>query len=210
MEDERAQDLIDRHREAWQSATKHPFLDGAREGSLSQNAFETWLVQDYLFVTDGLAFQSHIVARAPRRDQGLLINGLAALEAELGWFEEQAGRWNLKLDTSRHSTTEAYRDFLNSLEPDAYPTKITALWALERVYLESWRNAAPGHPDYREFVEHWTTPEFAVYVAGLGEAADDALEAADESERERAEAAFVEIVRLEREFWEMAIEEEGG
>ncbi len=209
MKDGRTQDLIDRHREAWQSATKHPFLDGAREGSLSQNAFETWLVQDYLFVTDGLAFQSHIVARAPRRDQGLLINGLAALEAELGWFEDQAGRWDLKLDAPRHSTTEAYRDFLNSLEHDPYPAKITALWALERVYLESWINATPGHLNYREFVEHWTTPEFAGYVAGLEEAADDTLEAADKSERERAEAVFVEIIRLEREFWEMALGEEG-
>ncbi len=204
MEDVRAQDLIDRHREAWQSATNHPFLDGAREGSLSQNAFATWLVQDYLFVTDGLAFQSHIVARAPRRDQGLLINGLAALEAELGWFEDQSRRWNLKLDAPRHPTTGAYRDFLNSLENESYAAKITALWALERAYLESWRNASPGHPDYRPFVEHWTTPEFAGYVTGLEGATDAALEAVDESERERAEAAFVEVISLEREFWEMA------
>ena len=210
MEDVRAQDLIDLHREAWQSATNHPFLDGAREGSLSQNAFATWLVQDYLFVTDGLAFQSHIVARAPRRDQGLLINGLAALEAELGWFEDQSRRWNLKLDAPRHPTTGAYRDFLNSLENESYAAKITALWALERAYLESWKNAAPGHPDYRPFVEHWTTPEFTGYVAGLEEAADATLASAGESEWEQAEAAFVEVIRLEREFWEMALGRDVG
>ncbi|MGI9048940.1 MAG: TenA family transcriptional regulator [Rubrobacteraceae bacterium] len=206
----RTQDLLDRHREAWRAATKHPFLKSVRDGTLLREAFATWLVQDYLFVTDGLSFQSRLISRAPRRDQALLISGLSALETELGWFEERAENRKLGLDAPRHPTTEAYRDFLHGLERESYAAKITALWALERAYLESWRNAAPGHPGYREFVEHWTTPEFAGYVTGLEEAADAALEAADESELERAEAAFVETIRLEKEFWEMALGKDGG
>ena len=201
----KAQDLLERHREAWRSATGHPFLEGVRDGSLGREAFTGWLVQDYLFVTDGLSFQARLIIHAPRRDQALLIGGLAALEAELGWFEKQAETRSLALDAPRHSTTRAYRDFLNGLDPEPYAAQITALWALERTYLESWNNAAPGHPDYREFVDHWTTPEFTDYVAGLEEAAGAALEAAGESERERAKTAFVETVRLEREFWEMAL-----
>ncbi|MCA1717048.1 MAG: hypothetical protein LC781_09480 [Actinobacteria bacterium] len=78
------------------------------------------------------------------------------------------------------------------------------MWAIERAYLEAWRSAAPGHPEYRQFVEHWTTPEFAGYVTGLEKAADDALRDSGEQERERAEAAFLEVARLERDFWEMA------
>ena len=75
---------------------------------------------------------------------------------------------------------------------------------------EAWRGAAPGHPDYREFVEHWTTEEFAGYVAGLREAADASLKTAGEDERRKAKTFFLEVARLERGFWEMAWSGGGG
>lgn len=198
----KARRLIERYPEVWSEATRHPFLDGVREGRLPGGTFETWLVQDYLFVSDLLVFQSRLLARSPRPAQAIIAGGLVALVDELGWFEEQASRLGLELDASRHPTTVAYRDLLSDLEGSSYPAGITALWAIERAYLEAWRNAMPGHPDYREFVEHWTTPEFAGYVAGLEEAADAALDGI--SEDERVETAFLDVARLERDFWQMA------
>lgn len=132
----------------------------------------------------------------------MLAVGLVAVEAELGWFEEKAGERGLELGVPRHPTTTAYRDFLFSLEREPYPAGITALWALERAYLEAWKNAAPGHPDYREFVEHWTTPEFVGFVAGLEKAAGSVPTSGGEGER--AETAFLEVTQLEKDFWEMA------
>lgn len=202
-----AQDLLSRNPEAWREATHHPFLDGVREGNLPAGAFESWLEQDYLFAADLLVFQSRLLARSPRRDQAVLAGGLTAVEAELGWFEEKAKERDLQLETRRHPTTAAYRDFLFGLEDEPYPVATTALWALERAYLEAWRSAAPGDTNYREFVEHWTTQEFADYVAGLEATADSSLETADEKERERAAAVFLEVCRLERDFWEMAFSE---
>lgn len=201
----KTRDLLGRHREAWRAATRHPFLDGVREGTLPAGTFEEWLVQDYLFVLDGLTFQSHLVPRAPREDQALVAGGLVALEAELTWFEEQAERRGLVLERPRHPTNAAYGDFLAGLADGPYPAEIVALWALEQAYLDAWRSASPGHPDYRPFVEHWTTPEFADYVAGLERAADAALAGASESERERAGAAFLEVAWLEKGFWDIAI-----
>lgn len=200
----KAQDLIKHHEPSWRKAIRHPFLDGVREGTLPEGVFERWLVQDYLFVLDGLAFQSRLIPRAPRHDQALIIGGLLALEAELGWFEEKARERGLALDASRHPTNVAYGEFLASLEDEPYPAAIVALWALELAYLEAWRGAAPGHPEYREFVEHWTTPEFADYVSGLEQATDAALGEASGEEKEHADAAFLEVARLERDFWEMA------
>ena len=200
----RAEDLISRHPEAWRGATRHPFLDSVRDGNLPVEAFEAWLGQDYLFVGYLLAFQARLLARAPRPAQGVLAGGLVAVEDELGWFEARARERGLKLDVARHPTTEAYRGLLDVLDEDPYPVGITALWALERAYLEAWGSAAPGHPEYRPFVEHWTTPEFAGYVAGLGEAADAAL-GGDGVPEDRVEAAFLEVASVERDFWEMAL-----
>ncbi|MDP8950998.1 MAG: TenA family transcriptional regulator [Actinomycetota bacterium] len=197
-------ELLERHPAAWHAATRHSFLDAVREGTLLTGAFEAWLAQDYLFAADLLVFQSRLLARCPRPDQAVLAGGLVALEAELGWFEEKAEERGLKLEASRHPTTSEYRNFLIELENEPYTVGITALWALERAYLEAWESAIPGHPDYREFVEHWTTPEFADYVASLQRATGSALEFGSGGERERAEAAFLEVTRLEKDFWEMA------
>lgn len=206
----KAADLVSVHPEAWEKATRHPFLNAVREGSLSSGAFEGWLVQDYLFVGDLLAFQSRLLARSPRPAQAVLAAGLVGAEAELGWFEAQAAEKNLELDVPRHPTTAAYKDLLARLEDEPYPAAVTALWAIERAYLEAWSSAAPGDEAYREFVEHWTTPEFAAYVTGLEEAADAALFGASGSDAEKAENAFAEVARLEKDFWEMAWTLDGG
>ena len=167
-------------------------------------AFGTWLVQDYLFVGDLGGFQARLLARSPGVTQAAIAGGLVALVDELGWFEKQAEHVGLELDAVRRPTTEGYRDFMAGLEEKRYPAGIVALWAMERAYLEAWQSAAPGHPDYREFVEHWTVPEFAAYVSALEVAADAALKEASAEEREEAELAFLNTARLERDFWEMA------
>ena len=202
--------LLDRHPADWQEATRHLFLEAVAKGTFSAGAFESWLVQDYLFVSDLLVFQARLLARTPRPAQAVISGGLVAAEAELGWFEQKAAERALDLDARRHPTTAAYRAFMVALEREPYPVATTALWAIEQAYLEAWQGAAPGHPDYREFVDHWTTQEFAEYVAELQKAADTALKTAGEGERRQAKAAFLEVARLERDFWEMAWSGGGG
>jgi thiaminase/transcriptional activator TenA len=192
--------LLGRHPGAWRTATRHPFLDGVRDGTLPAGAFATWLGQDRLFVEDLLRFQARLLARAPRGAQAVLAAGLVALEAELGWFEQQASARGLALPSARHPTTEAYRRFMDALEARPFAAALVALWALERAYMEAWSAARPGAEPYREFVAHWTVPEFGDYVAGLAAAADRALG----EDATGAEAAFLETARLEGEFWAMA------
>jgi len=153
-------------------------------------------------VGDLLAIQARLLARAPRPDQGVLAGGLVAVEAELGWFEGQAGRWGIALAAPRHPTTVAYRAALHDLARDTYVAALVALWALERAYLEAWRGATPGRQAYREFVDHWTTPAFAAYVTGLEAAADRALAAGDAAGA--VEQAFLAVARLEQAFWAMS------
>lgn len=206
----KTQTLIEGHERIWREATEHPFLDGVREGKLPDGAFDEWLVQDYLFVLSGLVFQSRLVPRSPRADQSLVIGGLAALESELGWFEEKAKERGLSLESAeRHPTNKAYGDLFTSLEDRSYPAKITALWAVEEAYLDAWTNASPGAGEHREFVEHWTTPEFAGYVRALKDAADSALAEASEDEKREAEDSFLEVARLERDFWSIAVPGDG-
>jgi formylaminopyrimidine deformylase / aminopyrimidine aminohydrolase len=154
-----------------------------------------------------LCFQAQLLARAPRPAQAVLAGGLVALEAELTWFEQHATRRRLTLDGERVEATQAYRASFERLVDAGYGAAIVALWALERAYLEAWQSARPGAPAFREFVEHWTVPAFAEYVARLERAADAALAG---TTAEAAERAFVDIAQLERAFWDMAFTESVG
>ena len=72
---------------------------------------------------------------------------------------------------------------------------MTALWVIERVYLLAWTSAASDSTPFGEFVEHWSTPEFADYVAALGE-----LAAPD-----KHEDLVGDVLALEVAFWDMAL-----
>ena len=190
-------DLLQQHAGAWARATRHPFLAAVRDGGLPDGAFDTWLVQDARFVADLLRFQARLLARAPRPAQAVLAGGCVALVEELDWFAGQAAARGLDLGADRLPATVAYAALLERLDGAGVATALTALWTIERTYLDAWSAARPGAPGYREFVEHWTVPGFASYVAGL-EAAADAAGGGDD-------AVFLELVAAETAFWDMAV-----
>ncbi|GIF78482.1 TenA family transcriptional regulator [Asanoa siamensis] len=188
----RLDDLLARHATAWDAATRHPFLTGVRDGTLPPADFADWLVQDHHFVADLLGFQARLLARAPRHAQAVLAGGLVALVDELAWFEERAAAHGLNLTAAPAPATLAYRALLEKLDTAPVPRALVGLWAVERAYLDAWTFAAPGAPAFREYVEHWTAPGFADYVAGLAEAAQREPADADEvlTAVATAEAAF--------------------
>lgn len=195
-------DLLKRHAAAWSAATRHPFLDSVRDGTLAPQSFATWLVQDYLFVTDEFSVQAHLLPSAPRFAQNLLIRNVAALEAELTWFEANAKTLKLSLNTPPHPVTAAYGAFMKTFAQRPFAVAMVATWAIERAYLEAWQNALPGQPIYREYIERWTNPGFASFVDELEQATTQALKSGEADQE--AEAAFLEVAELEHNFWEMA------
>ncbi len=190
---------------AWQAATVHPFLEGVWDGSLPEHSFDRWLAQDYLFAQALVRAQSRIAATAPLANLALLAGGVVATVGELGWFEEMAARRGLALDAAMHPTTRAYCDFLLALTYSGYPAQITAIWALERTYLESWDGARPGAHPYREFVNRWTTGGFRSYVGDLQSSVDRQLEASVSEQAREAGDAFFWVTHYERGFWDMAM-----
>lgn len=182
----------------WQRAVDAPFLDAVREGTVAPAAFDRWLAQDAVFVADLLRVQARLLARAPRPAQAVLAGGAVALVEELAWFEQQAAARGLDLAAPALPVTRDYADLLERLDAGPYPEAITALWALERVYLLAWRGAAGAPEPYAAFVEHWTAPGFAGYVAALEQAAVDAWTQAGADDLRRCCA---EVLALEAAFW---------
>ncbi len=195
-----AKDLIEGNAQLWRAATHHAFLDEVRDGTLAPAAFARWLSQDYHFAIALIRTEARALACAPREDLELLVGGSQAMIAELDWFESKASERTIDLDVPLHPTARAYIDYLGALADEPYSVQLTALWALERAYLEGWRTALPGAPTFREFVEHWTNDAFSTYVAAL----EAAVHRASGGGRDAERAAFRWVAKYEQAFWEMA------
>jgi thiaminase/transcriptional activator TenA len=191
-------DLVERHADRWEAATRHPFLAGVRDGALPVAALDTWLAQDALFVADLLAFQARLLARAPRPAQAVLAAGAVALVEELDWFEGLAADRGLDLGVPPLAATRDYAALLSRLDAAPYDDAVGGLWVVERVYLDAWSSALPGADGFAELVEHWTTPGFAAYVA--------ALQALSEQAGPPDEALVVQVLDQEAAFWQMALD----
>jgi thiaminase/transcriptional activator TenA len=183
------------HDSLWSAATRHPFLDAVRDGTITDDAFDRWLVQDAVFVTDLLTFQARLLARADRPAQAVLAAGCAALVDELDWFDAKAADRGLDMTQPALPATLAYRELLERLDAAPADAALTALWVIEQVYLLAWSYAASADSPFAEFTEHWSTPEFADYVSGLGERADP----------DRHQDLVAEVLTHEVAFWDMAL-----
>jgi thiaminase len=200
--------LVARHAKAWEEATRHPFLEGCRTGTIAHIQFATWLVQDHLCVVEFTRFAARVLTAAPVAHFDVLLNGLTALRDELSWFRTHAIARSLRLDVPRQAPCVQYCQFMERLAQAPYPVQATAFWAIEAVYNHAWRNASPMVAPYDEFARRWGSAEFGAYVEQLRHQADEALGTATGAEQVQAEAAFLEVLALEALFWQMAFSRE--
>lgn len=198
------QDLIDRHPQLWQSATRHPFLDACQSGTIRPEQFDTWLTQDYQFVVEFTRFLANVLACAPVEHFDVLLGGLVAIKDELNWFREKVSERGLNLQTDKHPACEEYTQHLASWGVKPYPVQATALWAIELSYNQGWQLPGQMTAPYDEFADRWGNTGFTEYVKLLERQADESLQTASESVQQQADAVFREVARLEREFWQMA------
>ena len=178
----------------WSAATRHPFLEAVRDGTITDSAFDRWLVQDALFVADLLTFQARLLARAPRPAQAVLAGGCRR------WSRSWTGSRSRRRGEDRPGqpalpATLAYRELLERLDAAPYEAAVTALWVIERVYLLAWTSAASDTSPFGEFVEHWSAPAFTDYVDALGGLAVP----------DRHDELVADVLAREVAFWDMAL-----
>lgn len=185
--------------ELWSRGTSAAFLDAIGDGSLPEEAFNRWLVQDYLFVLGFTRFAALAAARTPRPGQSLLLGGLAALDAELDWFERHARERGLDLASEPHPTCRCYVDFLIAAAySQPFEVVLAIFYGVEVAYTVAWGRLEKKGP-YAEFIGRWTHPDFVAYVHELRE-----LAAAHPHPGQQA--AFDEVMRHEHDFWRMTWE----
>ena len=98
------------HRHAWDLAVQHSFLNSCQQGTINRSQFNTWLVQDYLFVKEFTRLAANLLTVAPYCDYEVLLGGLEALRDELKWFQVR----NIQLVHVYTSTVQQHTMSLSS------------------------------------------------------------------------------------------------
>jgi thiaminase len=185
--------------ELWDLGTRAEFLNAVGDGSLPEDAFSRWLVQDYLFVRGFATFLSLTVAKTPRPGQSALIAGLSALDDELDWFEAHAQGRSLDLGAKLHPACQRYVDFLIAAGySEPFQVLLALFYGVEVAYTVAWGRLEVRGP-YAEFIARWTHEDFQTYVRVLSRLVD-------EHPHPRQQAMFNEVMRHERDFWRMTWE----
>lgn len=198
------QSLLQTHAAAWEQATVHPFLTGCKTGTIRPEQFNTWLVQDYLFVKEFTRMLGRVLAAAPDAHLDSLLGGLTALKDELLWFESKGAERQLDLATPKQATCQHYCEWMAGLVTTPYAVQAVALWAIEYAYNQGWQLPGPMPEPYTEFAARWGNPGFTDYVNVLAQQADASLQEATPAVQQQAETAFLRVAELEQAFWQMA------
>ncbi|MGB3637857.1 MAG: TenA family transcriptional regulator [Rivularia sp. (in: cyanobacteria)] len=197
--------LLEKHSQAWLAATVHPFLEQCHSGTIQPQQFNTWLVQDYLFVIEFTRFVARVLANAPTDHFDIILGGLSALKDELNWFKDKAVSRQLDLEeTKPQDTCSQYCKYLEMVVDMPYAVQLTALWAIELAYNQAWQLPGIMPEPYTEFAARWGNPNFTEYVKLLEQLADEAISKSPETAQSQVESVFLEISRKEKDFWEMA------
>jgi thiaminase/transcriptional activator TenA len=196
--------LLQTHTQAWHEATVHPFLENCKAGTIQTQQFNTWLVQDYLFVVDFTRMVGRILATAPSHHFDVILSGLSALKDELNWFHQKAAERQLNLNTEKQHTCIDYCDYMHSLSTMPYAVQATALWAIELAYNQGWQLPGAMPEPYNEFADRWGNSGFTEYVKLLEKQADEVLITSSANVLKQAEETFLKVAKLENDFWQMA------
>lgn len=89
-----------------------------------------------------------------------------------------------------------------------YTVAITAFWAIEAVYQESFahclEDGTKTPEELKETCQRWGNDGFGQYCRALQKIANRRLEKASEDVRTKAEAALLSVLEHEIEFWNMS------
>jgi thiaminase len=98
-----------------------------------------------------------------------------------------------------------YTAYLRCAAADGVLEGLTALYAAERAYLDTWTAVAqrsPGDSAYHAWIQHWSGQAFRTFVSALGRDLDQLAGAPSPALAHRLGVLFTGAARFELAFWE--------
>jgi thiaminase len=192
--------LIEANRAVWAAMADHPFVLGLADGTLPDGALQAWVQQDRVFVMEerGHGLPSPLDDLLADLDHNLVLEAEAFTQTAIDHgFSAEVEPWPVCL---------GYTSYLRCAAFDGAVEGLTALYAAERAYLDTWTAVAersPADSPYHAWIQNWTGEAFRAFVGDLGRGLDELAGAPSPALTERLGVLFTRAARFELAFWEM-------
>lgn len=191
----------------------HPFLRGLSDGTLPEEAFRFYVVQDSHYLKDFARGLALLGAKADDDDALTLFcqhsaNAIAVERAlHAGFF----GHWGLAAaDVAATPVAPNCLFYTSYLLRTAYERPwheglgafLPCYWIYAAVGRELERRGSP-HPLYRQWIDTYAGDQFAAIVDAVKQVVDTAAAQLTEQQRDAAERRYLTAAKMEYLFWDM-------
>jgi formylaminopyrimidine deformylase / aminopyrimidine aminohydrolase len=199
--------LVEANQAVWAAMAGHPFVLGLAHGTLPGSALQAWVQQDRVFVVQERRVVAALRAHGlPSRLDGLLADLDRSLVLEAEAFTQTAAEHGFAPDAEPWPICLGYTSYLRCAAFDGVLEGLTALYAAERAYLDTWTTVAklsPADSTYHAWIQNWSGEAFRGFVSALGRGLDELAGAPSPTLAHRLGVVFTGAARFELAFWEM-------
>jgi thiaminase (transcriptional activator TenA) len=196
----------------------HPFLAGLTDGSLPQDAFAFYVIQDALYLRRYAQALANVASRAPSTAETEMFARHAAgiVAVEMGLHETLLGDLDIdpaSADQAEESpTTLAYNSYLiagtqGGSYAEGVGTVLPCYWIYGEVGKHLLGQGSPN-PRYQKWIDTYGGEEFDAEVRDVIAVTDKLGPELSPGERERVRRHFRATSRYEWMFWDMGYRQE--
>lgn len=203
----------------WSRGVDHRFVHELADGTIDDDVFRRYLVQDHAFVESLLSLIGHAVADAPSVEKKRRIQRFLAMlidEDVDDYFERTFDALDVpesdRTDPERRPVTEAFEDILaRGAREGGYEETLAVLFPTGVFYLDWATNVADADPDpsyLREWIEIHTADELDAFVDWQRQELDRLGPELSPRRQRRVGRHFRRTMALEEAFFDAAYEPE--
>ncbi len=197
----------------------HPFLRGLTDGTLPEERFRFYVLQDAVYLREYARALSLAGVRSPDESALVMFNehSAGAITVERSLHESFLKGLGITHDeayrTAPAPTTLAYTSYLLKTAtlgdyPEVLGAVLPCYWIYWKVGKALLKRSSPN-PMYREWIDTYGGEEFGALVEAVLDLTDKVCEDLNPSQKARVAGAFVTTSRYEWMFWDAAWRLEG-
>ncbi|MCA1722728.1 MAG: thiaminase II [Thermomicrobia bacterium] len=200
----------------WEAQLTHPFLVALGDGTLPQENFQFYILQDARFLTDLAKMFGFAATKTSDRDRAMVLAErlINTVNVERALHEGYAARFGMTPEAMATvpmaPTNYAYtRHMLQIGAMGTLAETLTAMLPCAWIYAVVGRHFTaqgepPGAHPYRDWLLTYANVEFEAVGVWMRGVIDDEASRLDEAGRERLRDIFRTSSRYEYMFWDMA------
>ncbi len=205
--------LFQHVKEIWDSYQKHPFIQGINDGTLDQEKFKFYMIQDYIYLLDYTkVFALGVVKSKEERHMqlfGNMIQSIINVEADthrdymgdLGVTKEEIEKSPTSLTTDSYTKYMLAVAFEEGLAEVATAV-LACSWSYK--YIADQLDKDKDHGFYEDWVEMYCSREYAIDNQIIIDLVDELSAGYTETQLKNLEDIIWKCSRYEYMFWDMA------